>query len=148
MLVTYSITFHFTILLKNSRCLYLCFYAGRAVLSSSLKPLIAHCMELLRGPLRPVQRYTPRAFLPIITIQLSKPDLPGMICHRLAKGEASSNKYTSLNSLLLCPWLLLGENKIMYLIFNWRIIVSFFTHCNFVFRHLSTVCEKPLLFFL
>lgn len=66
----------------------------------------------------------------------------------LAKGEASSSKYRSLNSPLLCPRLLLGENKIMYLIFNWRIIVSFFTHCKFVFRHLSAVCKKPLLFFL
>lgn len=66
----------------------------------------------------------------------------------LAKGEASSSKYKSLNSPLLCPWLLLGENKIMYLIFNWRIIVSFFIHCKFVFRHLSTVCKKPLLFSL
>lgn len=37
--ITYSIAFHFIILLKNSRCLQqLCSYAGRAVLSSSLIP--------------------------------------------------------------------------------------------------------------
>lgn len=56
------------------------------------------------------------------------------------KGEASSSKYTSLNSPLLCPWILLGENKIIYLIFNWRIIVSFFTHCKFVFKD---NCQQP-----
>lgn len=50
----------------------------------------------------------------------------------LNKGEASSSKYRSLNSPLL--WILLRKNKIIYLIFNWRIIVSFLIHCKFVFK--------------
>lgn len=52
----------------------------------------------------------------------------------LDKGEASSSKYRCLNSPLLCPWILLCENKIIYLIFSWRIIVSFLIHCKFVFK--------------
>lgn len=132
-LVNYSITFHFIILQRNSRCLqHLCSYAQRAVLNSTLIPLIAHYMELVRDPLRQLQNYPPRAFLPNITTELSKPHLPGLVT--LAKGKTSSSKYKSLNSPLLCPWILLSENKIMYLIFKWRITVSFFTHCKFVFK--------------
>lgn len=115
--ITYSITFHFIILLKNSRCLqYSCSYAGRAVLSSSLIPLIAHCKELLRGPLRPVQRYPPSAFLPIITIQLSKPHLPGLsLWPRVRPAPVNTEPSTPL---YYAHRELLGVSKIIYFIFK------------------------------
>lgn len=125
--ITYSITFHFINLLKNSRCLqHLCFYAGRAILSSSLIPLIAHCIELLRGPLRPVQRHPPRAFLPLITIQLSKPHLFGLILWPRVRPAPVNTEASTL--LCYAHGEVLSVNRIMYLIFSWRTVYSIFLH--------------------
>lgn len=95
-----------------------------------LIPLIAHCMELLRDPLRP--EVSPMGIFACHHYSALKSTF--VRTDTQDKGEASSSIYTSLNSPLLCPWILLGENKIIYLIFNWKIIASFFTHCKFVFK--------------
>lgn len=101
-------------------------------MSSPLIPLIAHGMKLLRGPLRPVQRYPSSAFLPIITIQLSKPHLPGLsLWPRVRPAPVNTEP-----SALLCyaHGELLGVRSCTLFLSRELLTVSFFTHRKFVFK--------------